>query len=86
MRYDDLMAQQNPVMKAASDAIRTAEQEWKRLIEEQYPRGQRVHVTHWRGEFTGHVIGYCIYGHAIWVENSKSGKSKKWHFAHVKII
>ena len=67
-------------VEKANIVVHEAEAELLRALERSYPRGEAVRVIHYRGEYTGIVVGHDEHGVRVAIKNDVSGKvSRRWY-------
>ncbi len=72
-------------VEKASDAVHEAKSALRKALERAYPLGEYVRVIHYRGEYTGVVIGHDEHGARVVIENDESRKVSRRYFREVEM-
>jgi len=71
-------------VEKANIVVHEAEAGLLRALERSYPLGEAVRVIHYRGEYTGIVVGHDRYGVRVIIKNEESGKISRRYFREVE--
>lgn len=66
-----------PQLERANAKELAASLEWLESAEQLFPKGCKVIVTHWRGQYVATVIRHDSRNHVTFVRNDKTGKESR---------